>query len=307
MKSTSILATCVLLSLMLGKALSWMIGCIKTQKTKIGTTQMDTCIECESGFYKMGVKNFFYCMRCLPTCESCTSSGTCTSCKAGNYMSDLKKCLGCDSRCASCRDYSTCTGCYDGYYLRIGSCRRCMEDCATCTDDTLCTSCNRGDFLRNGWCNTCMEGCATCIDDTSCTSCQPGYQKISEPDDTFKCMENKPIEKVEDKKNFFVIVLVCLGIVFALLVCCNKLLKDRTDGHNSSKSHSDEQVYYNMQHEKIPIPPTQEFENYPFPSFDNSVSDTINSGMPNPVDSATPDAKNSGMPVNDSGAPVYLD
>jgi len=150
--------------------------------------------------------NFRSLQNCPINCYSCSTSGICTSCNSGYYLSS-EICLPCSStgfNCVTCSNDYSCTSCISSYYLSSGTCYACPADCVTCTAKgcatcpsgyTLlpsgtcvysstscsqsnadgCTSCYNGYYLSQYSCLVCASGCSDCDNFFQCYGCYSNY------------------------------------------------------------------------------------------------------------------------------------
>nr|XP_045001506.1 proprotein convertase subtilisin/kexin type 5 isoform X2 [Jaculus jaculus] len=134
---------------------------------------------CPAGHYHADKKR---CRKCAPNCESCFGSHTdqCLSCKYGYFLNE---------------EASTCVNhCPDGSYqdTKKNLCQKCSENCKTCTEFHNCTECRDGLSLQGSRCSiTCEDGrffngqdcqpchrfCATCAGAGAdgCINCTEGF------------------------------------------------------------------------------------------------------------------------------------
>ncbi|XP_032434237.1 extracellular matrix organizing protein FRAS1 isoform X1 [Xiphophorus hellerii] len=167
------------------------------------------------------------CIKCHPSCESCSGAGplSCTSCPAksvllpsglcaarcpiGYYDNGHRLCQACDRQCLTCDTAGVCTSCrdptkvllfgecqYDScahqYYLNatIRACRECDWSCNACKGPlrTDCLQCMEGYVLQDG---VCAQGCSvgSYQDGDRCFGCDNHCVKCNSPG---KCLECQP-------------------------------------------------------------------------------------------------------------------
>uniref|UniRef100_A0A3Q2PFS0 Fraser extracellular matrix complex subunit 1 n=1 Tax=Fundulus heteroclitus TaxID=8078 RepID=A0A3Q2PFS0_FUNHE len=184
----------------------------------------DHCVShCPSGHYAWHGA----CIRCHPSCESCSGAGhsSCTSCPpnavllpsglcapkcpVGYHDNGLRICQACDRQCLTCDTAGVCTSCrdptkvllfgecqYDScahqYYLNATTrtCRECDWSCNACKGPlrTDCLQCMEGYVLQDG---VCTQGCSLGFyqDGDTCLGCDDHCVKCSSPG---KCVECQP-------------------------------------------------------------------------------------------------------------------
>lgn len=122
---------------------------------------------------------------------SCNATKTCSSCRAGYYISS-GQCLTCPtlSNCNYCDSTNSkkCISCTTGYYLNSrGSCIACPQTgCSACSSQTTCLAVKDGYYLitdisnkATGNVGTCGGNCATCFySPLTCLSCKTNSQLI---------------------------------------------------------------------------------------------------------------------------------
>lgn len=93
----------------------------------------------------------------VPCPENCTtcSSGVCSVCRSGYYLSDDNTCQkekSCASNCSDCdKTTGVCSVCRDGYYLSGNTCNSCPKN-ASCNGKSII--CNDGYTETNGICKS---------------------------------------------------------------------------------------------------------------------------------------------------------
>ena len=149
------------------------------------TTDSSKC-KCKSGYYITGlISSTNNCLACDPSCATCVSSLTCTTCKDPNskvsligkceckdmYFMNGSVCTKCFGDCLSCNSYPGCTqclenntflngsncACSEGYYDSskddLVKCSKCKYPCLTCSSQYFCLSCDlEFSILNNGLC-----------------------------------------------------------------------------------------------------------------------------------------------------------
>ena len=168
----------------------------------------DTNCPINGGYYISSTER--RCIPCRdPNCLYCSSSGSCTQCKAFYYRDTLSyRCFKCPVGCRSCNENGTCYSCEAGWTSTtaggctcpFSNCRECDEQsCATCQEGfakdasgncvstvtncrqyvanstTICDICEPGYTLVNNNCVKCKEGCRHCSTTSNCTACENGY------------------------------------------------------------------------------------------------------------------------------------
>lgn len=125
------------------------------------------------------------CVPCeIPNCETCESLDTCAECELGYYLSE-GSCFECGLHCVSCTDSDQCEVCEEGYEVVDGACvESCPPCCQSCTFDAngpICTSCINNYVYTNGQCATCSEGIPHCVNcrNCACTRCEAGYYLLN--------------------------------------------------------------------------------------------------------------------------------
>ena len=155
------------------------------------------CIStCPDGYYNN--TDTQTCDECDPSCLTCQSPGTSTSCLTcadGFYLS-VDSCLSCPIGCAICLSATNCTSCLDlyfllnyqclgncatGYWMDIGvnQCKNCDISCVNCSGPASfdCIACQVNQALVDGACYQCDSNCSTCngIGSFNCLSCTSQY------------------------------------------------------------------------------------------------------------------------------------
>lgn len=167
---------------------------------------LDTCEKCDDDKFKLSdtscVKDCpeqYYtdltsktCQLCPTSCQTCTDTHTCQSCKNGYFLyendcietcpdgyvevPDTKKCEKCPANCKECLALNTdiCEECKSGFPL---------QDTA-CADD-----CDVGRFLneQKNRCDTCPTTCISCTSADNCTECVAGLSL-----NDGECVDNCP-------------------------------------------------------------------------------------------------------------------
>ena len=155
--------------------------------------QPDQCLNCNTGYYL----NNGTCMQCPSNCDTCSSTGTCSSFKLSTRQFGIR--IGnktvpaiCDPGCKRCsnEEPSKCITCYSGYSLQLDdTCSPCEFPCKTCSTSNVssCLSCYSNAFLtqttnENGTFSTCSKctsssNCLTCDQDNldQCITCPYGF------------------------------------------------------------------------------------------------------------------------------------
>ncbi|XP_019410471.1 PREDICTED: proprotein convertase subtilisin/kexin type 5 isoform X4 [Crocodylus porosus] len=141
--------------------------------------------ECPEGtYYEEGTED---CQECNRTCQTCSSSTDCLTCREGFVMNRQGYCMV--STFCSLTEYQD---------QKTHTCKPCHEKCFRCIGPTedLCLSCSKNRHLLNttcveacpdgyyvdsdeGRCFTCHSTCQTCNGkhSTQCLSCKPGWYK----------------------------------------------------------------------------------------------------------------------------------
>ena len=131
----------------------------------------------------------------VPCPENCTtcSSGVCSVCRSGYYLSDDNTCQkekSCTSNCSDCnKTTGVCSVCRSGYYLSDdNTCQKeksCTSNCSDCNKTTgVCSVCRSGYYLSGNGCISCPKN-ATC--DGKSINCNDGYTEtngICKPQET---------------------------------------------------------------------------------------------------------------------------
>lgn len=145
------------------------------------------CVTCLYGFYlDYATLTCQFCGDAMDGCGVCPSSGICTSCIQGYYLSaDYTQCLSCDAvgllvGCGSCVDNTICLFCNSGYYLNGTTCAPCgtsVPGCLLCSNSTTCLQCHSDFYLDSSTCTSCSEidHCLRCNSTTFCIECELGY------------------------------------------------------------------------------------------------------------------------------------
>lgn len=141
---------------------------------------MDTCTSCRAGYY---LSNGDCKQGCSQNCFICSNSTTCNQCVSGYslyYRESDVICAPCPITCRTCADGQPagCLSCGIGFYLSGTTCIACTQNCMSCTTGG-CNSCSDGYFLTSTLtcAPNCAIPCATCssTDIKKCTSCIAGY------------------------------------------------------------------------------------------------------------------------------------
>ena len=146
---------------------------------------VDYCynISCIAGYTTEENSNGCCCVSlCSDNCTICSSSGSCTQCKSGYYLSN-GSCVAeksCGANCSVCdKTTGKCTTCESKYSLINGTClrpsMRCLDlNCSDCDTSTgTCKACKSGYWLNGGKCESCPLH-ASCPDGVS-FYCKSGY------------------------------------------------------------------------------------------------------------------------------------
>ncbi|XP_038025774.1 proprotein convertase subtilisin/kexin type 5 isoform X1 [Anas platyrhynchos] len=127
------------------------------------------------------------CQACNRTCQTCSSSAACLTCRNGLILSHNGHCVA--------PGYCSHTEYYD---QKTQTCKLCHKKCFRCSGPTehQCLGCANNRYLLNttcvetcpdgyyadsdeGWCSPCHSACATCNGKHSsqCLSCKPGWYR----------------------------------------------------------------------------------------------------------------------------------
>ncbi|XP_009067528.1 PREDICTED: proprotein convertase subtilisin/kexin type 5-like [Acanthisitta chloris] len=141
--------------------------------------------ECPEGSYYEEVTGD--CQACNRTCQTCSSSTVCLTCRNGQMLKHGGHCV--TSGYCSPTEY---------YIEETQTCKSCHKECFRCSGPTeyLCLSCVNNHYLLNttcvetcpdgyyadsddGQCSPCHDVCATCTGKHSsqCLSCKPGWYR----------------------------------------------------------------------------------------------------------------------------------
>ena len=149
-------------------------GCIECNTSAI-------CTKCfNNDFYlDTGTNTCKQCADTLTNCIRCSDMDTCVECQIGFYEdATTKKCVECPGNCLACQTNTNCTECKVGYWALGGSCVRCTDTgCISCNQTGVCYDCKEGMFLTGtNTCTACSFPCTTCsVTETNCTGCNLGY------------------------------------------------------------------------------------------------------------------------------------
>lgn len=141
-------------------------------KRCINNKCVDYCynISCIAGYTTEENSNGCCCVSlCSDNCTNCSSSGSCTQCKSGYYLSS-GSCYAektCIANCSSCdKTTGKCSACISGYTLGSNN-LACIKDV---------TSCSAGYYLSGNSCKLCSYGTYSFGGTaTSCKSCSTLY------------------------------------------------------------------------------------------------------------------------------------
>ncbi|EAR94687.2 latrophilin/CL-like GPS domain protein (macronuclear) [Tetrahymena thermophila SB210] len=155
-------------------------SCIQcAQKCLICSGKIDTCTQCNLGYYS----NASDCSPCSQYCQQCTNSTTCQQCQSGTYLINsgcttkcpigmfgnqiTQMCQNCDTSC------STCNGPYQFDCLSCQDPSKVVKE-GVCVDPNQCIG---SYFLdKNNNCSPCDQGCLSCNQTSSnCSLCDSNY------------------------------------------------------------------------------------------------------------------------------------
>ena len=97
------------------------------------------CIECNQGY---SLADGLCSKTCALGCTSCVDPSFCQVCQIQLYYFQNNSCLRCSSSppCLTCTS-GNCTACIDGYFLSSSSqCERCQSYCKVCISANKCSS-----------------------------------------------------------------------------------------------------------------------------------------------------------------------
>uniref|UniRef100_UPI0037E879D7 extracellular matrix organizing protein FRAS1 n=1 Tax=Semicossyphus pulcher TaxID=241346 RepID=UPI0037E879D7 len=182
----------------------------------------DHCVsDCPRGHYS----RHGACIRCHPSCDSCSGAGplSCTSCPVnsvllpsglcvpecplGYYDNGHRVCQSCDAQCLTCEVGGACTSCRDPtkvlmfgecqyhtcahqYYLNTTTraCRECDWSCNSCRGPlrTDCLQCMEGYVLQDG---VCAQSCSigSFQDGDVCVGCDDHCEECRGPSQCQRC------------------------------------------------------------------------------------------------------------------------
>ena len=116
---------------------------------------IENCAACLAG-YIITADNL-QCNICPLGCSQCSSTNTCITCSAGNYLNN-GLCLSCGAGCNACNG-PVCTLCVVGYTLTANNiCISCIPNCVQCTSNGVCQKCADGYIVTNN-----NQGAQQCV------------------------------------------------------------------------------------------------------------------------------------------------
>jgi len=92
---------------------------------------------------------------CPSSCQECTSSANCTTCKSGYYLNNQDMCVSIVTECQA----------YQYFDQSTLQCRSCLEDCRLCFDNLTCSECESRYFydVNDRKCKECYPSCEKCF------------------------------------------------------------------------------------------------------------------------------------------------
>lgn len=178
-----------ILSVLLGANCTSLDGCLQYSNSYVVS-----CNLCDTArlYYKNGSR----CYKCTePFCASINSSGQCTQCEDGFFLSTYSNCLPI-TQIYNCATYSNngkiswCSTCQSGYELIDASCMLKIEHCNDYTWWGSCSRCADGFSLSSvGKCISKIPNCAIYYGGSKCLICDQGYGVNATKD---KCLNTIP-------------------------------------------------------------------------------------------------------------------
>ncbi|ELP90256.1 hypothetical protein EIN_339370 [Entamoeba invadens IP1] len=156
------------------------------------------CATCASP-YKLVGYSCYYNGCTVANCETCSSSGVCSTCKSEYTFKNSSYCEKNSITIPNCATYrgTSCTKCESNYYLLNSTfCQLCDTTCGgSCSDSTgYCSSCSTGLVYTNPQSNQCEvcsnydSKCVECLTpNRECRMCTDGYYPTSTNSNCISC------------------------------------------------------------------------------------------------------------------------